>query len=1262
LLGIFLGSSCVQAGQLRRLSGHVPPASALTQLIDRLSASNTLHLAISLPLQRQPALSELISELYDPASPNFHHFLSPAEFTADFGPTETDYQRVVNFAKTNGFAIVNTFSDRSLLEVRGRVSDVERAFHVHLKRFQHPTEPRDFYAPDVEPSVDSDIPVLFIGGLSSYQLPRPASLRASLKAAPLSKGLKSTPDLGSIVTTSGEEFYGGPDMRNAYAPGVTNTGAGQSIGLVEFDSYYTADISNYLALITSDYGFTTSVNLSSLSNVVLGGLTGSPGSGNLEVALDIDMSICMAPGLSKIYVYEATNDGVSPDLVIGTIATNNLQRQISCSWSGFSDTYISAEFLRFQAQGQSFFQASGDTGAYFTNPFAVITETGGRGHRTYTTNYVTEPPAPPCDDPNITSVGGTTLSTTGPAGSWMGETTWNLYSQPVDGITSAATSGGISTNWSLPTWQQGIATPANQASSAFRNIPDVAMLANQLAVFADNNSNGVYPVAGTSAAAPLWAGLTALINEQLAAQAQPPEGFMNPPIYALSRTTNYQSCFHDITIGNNTNLYSAGLYKAGPGYDLCTGWGSPSGSNLIGFLCPEPLQIHPATGFTSSGMAGGPFSPANEIVVLTNVAPSPFNWALGLAAPWLSPSSTSGVLTNGATATAVTISLNSFANALAIGNYTNTIYFTNLNDLVVQTQRYSLAVTGMTEVTPTVTWTNPAAITYGTALGPVQLNATASIPGLFGYQPPAGTVLGAGTQPLTVIFSPTNSGQYNTATAAVTLVVAPAPLSVAAASTNLLYGQPNPPFQGSFSGVQNGDNITPVYSCSATNGSPVGNYVIVAGLNDPDDLATNYLVNLVNGTLTVNPAPLTATAANCQRAYGSTNPVLTANYSGFVNQDNGSVLIGAPALSTVAATNSPVGSYPILISQGSLSAANYSFVLSNGVLTVTPAPVAGQVTVADKIYDGTTNATISNLALIGVVNGDDVALSAGSAAFTNQNVGTAKVVIVTGLGLSGSLATNYVLGSSVWLTNASIFPLPLTVLAVPDTRIYNGTTSSAGMPDFDPALAGSDTPGFTQAFDTPLIGTGKLLTPLGVVNDGDDGSNYVYTYEPASTGEIDPAGLRITAGSTNKFYGQTLTFAGTEFAATGLVSSDTVTEVTLSSAGAASLAPVGVYSILPSNATGSGLPNYSINYVAGTLTVSASTNQILSVTLNPDGSRTITYTGLPGQNYRLQMTTNLESGVWTDVATNQIGDTDTAAVNDTNNPGQTMVFYRTVYP
>ncbi len=1223
------GLNSARAGQLRSLYGHLPPAWAVTQPIDSLPSTNQLHLAISLPFRNEADLNTLLGQLYDPASPKFHQFLNPAQFAAAFGPTETDYQNVVNFAKTNGLTILRMFANRGMLELNGRVSDVERAFHVHLRRFQHPTEARSFYAPDVEPSLDSGIPVLFVGGLSSYQMPHPASLHAT----PLTRGQNANPNSGS---ESG--LYAGQDIRSAYVPGVTNTGAGQSLALVEFDSYYSNDISNYLAL--PGLGVATSVIL---SNIVVGSAFAT-GSGNTEVALDIDMAISMAPGLSTIYVYEATNDAASPDLLMNALAsdTNRLAQQISCSWSGFSDSAIEADFQELRVQGQSFFIASGDSGAYFY---------GSGRHST------SNPVEPPCDDTNVTSVGGTTLYTSGPQGSWTNETTWNWFSQPQDGLNANATSGGISPNYLLPSWQQGISTTANKASSTHRNIPDVAMVANQLLIYGDDGTQ--YFVGGTSAAAPLWAGLTALINQQLASEAQPVEGFLNPALYTLAKSTNYQACFHDITVGNNTNLHSAGLYNSAPGYDLCTGWGSPNGSNLINALCPEPLSVSPSTGFTSTGPVGGPFSPSSENVILTNLATSPFNWALGVALPWLSTSAGGGVLSNNVAGVKVALGLNSAANSLPAGSYTNTVYFTNLNDLIVQTQQYSLTITG---TPPTVTWTNPPAITYGTALGDAELDATASVPGTFAYSPSSGTILDVGLQTLSVVFSPTNAAPYNAITAMVNLAVSPAALSVVAASTNRLYGQPNPSFQGVISGLQNGDNILPLNSCSAGPGSPAGNYQIVAGLSDPANRQTNYTVSLVSGTLTVNPAPLEVAAVNYQRPYGSTNPDFMANYSGFVNLDTSGVLSGSPSFTTAATTNSPTGVYPILIGAGSLSATNYSFVFSNGNLSVVAAPVTVSAVVANKTYDGRTNATIAGLTLNGLVSGDDVTLSAGSAAFADKNAGVAKSVFIAGLSLSGTQATNYVLGANLLITNATIYPLPLTVAAVPDTRVYDGSTNSAGTPVFSPALAGGDTAGFSQTFDTPLVGGGKTLTPAGLVNDANGGSNYLYTYEAVNEGEIDPAALTITADNTNKLYGQTLTFAGTEFDAVGLVSGDTVAGVSLGSAGATNSAPAGTYSINVSNAIGSGLANYTINYVTGSLTVSAFTNVITSIVLNPDGSRTIIYTGVPGQSCRLQMTTDLSGLLWTDVATNQIDNTGLTSVNDTNNPGQPMVFYRTIFP
>ena len=164
---------------------------------------------------------------------------------------------------------------------------------------------------------------------------------------------------------------------------------------------------------------------------------------------------------------------------------------------------------------------------------------------------------------------------------------------------------------------------------------------------------------------------------------------------------------------------------------------------------------------------------------------------------------------------------------------------------------YCIYAVGSAALVPTLTWTNPAPIIYGTALSSNQLNATANIPGSFAYTPTNGTVLDAGTNTLSVLFTPTDTVDYSSATTMVSLVVSPALLTVTAANTNRAYGQANPVFTGTITGLVNGDNITATYSCSATVNSPVGTYAIVPSLVDPNHRQTNYTISLVNGTLTV---------------------------------------------------------------------------------------------------------------------------------------------------------------------------------------------------------------------------------------------------------------------------------------------------------------------------------------------------------------------------------------------------------------------------
>src|SRR5476651_1756747 len=159
----------------KTLNGHVPEAARVLTPISGLAGSNQLNLAIGLPLRQPDALKDFLGQLYDPASPNYRHYLTPEQFTEMFGPTREDYQAVLDFARTNGLTVTATHPNRMLVDVSGAVEDIEKAFHVALHVYQHPTEERTFYSPDVEPSVDGALPILNVRGLDNYSLPRPRS-------------------------------------------------------------------------------------------------------------------------------------------------------------------------------------------------------------------------------------------------------------------------------------------------------------------------------------------------------------------------------------------------------------------------------------------------------------------------------------------------------------------------------------------------------------------------------------------------------------------------------------------------------------------------------------------------------------------------------------------------------------------------------------------------------------------------------------------------------------------------------------------------------------------------------------------------------------------------------------------------------------------------------------------------------------------------------------------------------------------------------
>jgi uncharacterized repeat protein (TIGR03803 family) len=507
---------------------------------------------------------------------------------------------------------------------------------------------RTFYAPDADPAVDLSVPILAINGLDNFILPKPMDLKMDFNST----------NSADYVTGSGPDgYFIGSDFRAAYVPGVTLNGAGQSVGLFELDGYYASDIAQYESL--------AKLPNVTLTNVLLDGFDGMPGENNAESALDIDMAISMAPGLAEVIVYE----GTTPDDILDQMATDNSASQLSCSWQFGPqiDPIREQIYEQFAVQGQTMFQASGDAGAYA--PGTVY---------------------PPADDTNLTVVGGTLLTTSGPGGPWSVETAWS------------GSGGGVSAIFPIPPWQQGLSTPANQASTSFRNIPDVAALADStIWLVAFDGEQGA--IGGTSAATPLWAGFAALANQQAVAQGRTRIGFLNPSLYAIGRSAGYSSAFHDITIGNNTNSSSPTHFFAVPGYDLCSGWGTPAGSNLINALVfpPDALQVFPPGPLISSGGEGGPFNPATQNIFLTNIGTTALNWTASNTASWLEFAPGSGTLSSNFSGAVVAFSLNSAASNLPPGNYTATVWFTNLNVGFAQSRQFILNV-AITSAVPVI--------------------------------------------------------------------------------------------------------------------------------------------------------------------------------------------------------------------------------------------------------------------------------------------------------------------------------------------------------------------------------------------------------------------------------------------------------------------------------------------------------------------------------------------------------------------------------
>jgi subtilase family serine protease len=610
--------------------------TGLAQPIGQLPANQTMSLDLVLPLRNPAGLESFLSQVYDPKSPIYRHFLTVPEFTAQFGPTPEDYDAVVLFAKMHGLTVTDGTRDGMEVQVKGPVSAVESAFHVSMRTYQHPTENRTFYAPDREPTPDLSFSLWHISGLDNYSIPHPLVVKKSDYAQ--AHGIAPEAVVSHATTGSGPSAsFLGSDMRAAYYGGTALTGAGQNLGLLEYVGTDLADLTTYF----KNVGQTNNVPITLLStDGTSTSCVYTRAGGNCddtEQTLDMTQAIGMAPGLSSLVMYIGSSDTA----IISAMTTHSpLPTTIGCSWgwTPADPTTLDPYFEKMAAQGQNFFAASGDSSTWSASNEAW-----------------------PADDAHVVSVGGTDLITASAAGPWKSETAW------VD------SGGGISPDSiAIPSWQQlaGVINSSNKGSTTLRNGPDVSANANfTFYTCADQTTCLANSYGGTSFAAPMWAGYIALVNQQLAANSQAPIGFINPTIYSQNVTASYGADFHDITSG------TSGSYSAVTGYDLVTGWGSPN-AGLIAALSGSSSQT-PAFTISASPASVSVVEGSSGTSTITTAVSGGFDSAIALSA-------------SGQPA-GVTVGFSS-ASIAAPGSGTSTVTLTVASTTATGT--YSITVTG----------------------------------------------------------------------------------------------------------------------------------------------------------------------------------------------------------------------------------------------------------------------------------------------------------------------------------------------------------------------------------------------------------------------------------------------------------------------------------------------------------------------------------------------------------------------------------------
>ncbi len=562
-----------------------------------LEPNRPLSMSVTLALRNRDQLEQLLADQQNPASPEYHHFLTPDEFAARFGPD--DFDAVRDWLVSEGFKVIATDTARRVIQFTGTVAQAEHTFEVAIQAFA---------GASFGNATDPHIPARFAGVISHIHgldnmsarmpglMPSQASLVAPIPEASLDPASAQT-QVASMARDSeagepsqadpsvsvpgfsvgGDTFFGPSDFYTFYdeAPLLRSGLKGSScIGIVGESKF----LPNAIAFFNQKF----KVSGSHITTVFAD--PGNPGFNNaeLEAELDLEWSHTVAPGAaSRFYLGNEANFQVDPisDAIAAAVSEDRCPViSISFGFCGYSNSFytevLDPLFAQAAAQGQSVITITHDYGAAYLS-FDPARQQCVPG----TSRAVSEVAA----DPNVTALSGTSFKPSyDHNGNDIGVVPERVWNDPEDGeATGGATGGGVSSIFTKPTFQSGPGVPAD----GMRDIPDLSLIASPyfpgswaiVGASCFNPNTGCTGkggldyafVGGTSLSAPAFAGVTNLIGQAVGGSL----GNVDPTIYTLASKDLAGSGFRDVTVGNNDFNGVTG-FSAGTDYDLCTGWGT----------------------------------------------------------------------------------------------------------------------------------------------------------------------------------------------------------------------------------------------------------------------------------------------------------------------------------------------------------------------------------------------------------------------------------------------------------------------------------------------------------------------------------------------------------------------------------------------------------------------------------------------------------------------------------------------------------------